>query len=90
MKSLTSRKTLPRTLDCSVFSQCLNPLFCTFLIGDFVSQRESKECMQSGNRCMTEKGKRRFCDQCCSVDVKEKSTEQYLESFSSDSQKIPF
>ena len=25
-----------------------------------------------------ERGKRRFCDQCCKVDVKDKSTEQYL------------
>ena len=31
-----------------MFPQCLNPLFCTFLIGDFVPQRESKESMQSG------------------------------------------
>ena len=32
MKSLTSRKTHTRTLDSSVFSQCLNPLFRTFLM----------------------------------------------------------
>ena len=32
MKSPTSRKTHTRTLDCSVFSQCLNPLFRTFLM----------------------------------------------------------
>ena len=32
MKSLTSRKTHTKTLDCSVFSQCLNPLFRTFLM----------------------------------------------------------
>ena len=37
-----------------------------------------------------ERGKGRFCDQCCRVDVKEKSTEQYWESFSSDSQRILF
>ena len=32
MKSLTSRKTHTRTLDRSVFLQCLNPLLCTFLM----------------------------------------------------------
>ena len=32
--------------------------------------------------------KRRFCDQCCRIDVKEESTEQYLELFSSDSHEI--
>ena len=36
-----------------------------------------------------ERGKRRFCDQCCRVDVSEKSTEQYfgviLFSFSENS-----
>ena len=31
MKSLTPRKTHTRTLDCSVFSQCLNPPFRAFL-----------------------------------------------------------
>ena len=72
-KSLTSRKAHARILDSLVFHQCLNSLFCTFLIG------ESKESMQSGNRYLTEreKRKRRFCDQCCRVDVKERSTEQY-------------
>ena len=56
-----------RTPVCSVFPQCLNPLFCTFVIGDFVLQTESKESKPSSNRC---------CDQCCRVEVKEKSTEQ--------------
>ena len=37
-----SRTTNEKTLVNSVFPQCLNPLFCTFLIGDFVLQRESK------------------------------------------------
>ena len=80
------------TLDNSVFTQCLNSLFCTFLIGDFVPQRESKESMQSGNREKAERKrrKRRFFDQCCRVDVKEKSTEQYQELFASDSQRILF
>ena len=32
MKSLTSRKAHTRTLDCSVFSQSLNPLFRTFMM----------------------------------------------------------
>ena len=49
---------LTRTLAKSVFPQCLNPLFRTFLIGDFVPQRESKESMQSGNRCWIEKEKK--------------------------------
>ena len=33
----------------------LNPLFCTFLIGDFALQRESKESMPRENRCKAEK-----------------------------------
>ena len=37
-----------------------------------------------------EKGKWRFCDQCCKVDVKKKSTEKYQESLSSLSQRILF
>ena len=49
--------------------------------GDFALQRESKASMprkplQDRER-ERERGKRRFCDQCCRVDVKEKSTEQY-------------
>ena len=46
--------------------------------GDFALQIESKDA--SGNRLLDterERGKRRFCDQCRIVDVKEKSTEQY-------------
>ena len=35
-----------------------------------------------------ERRKKRCCDQCCRVDVQEKSTEQYLESFFSDSQRV--
>ena len=44
----------------------------------------------SGNRCKTERrrGKTNFCDRCCRVDVKEKSTEQEL--FSSDSETLLF
>ena len=53
--SPTSRKPRTRTLANSVFTQCWNPLFCTFLIGDFVPQRESKESMQSGNHCKTDR-----------------------------------
>ena len=43
------------------------------------SSNRSQRSRQSGNRCQTEreKGKRRFCDQCSIVDVKEKSTQQY-------------
>ena len=32
---------------------------CTFLIGDFVPQRESKESMQSGNRCLDREKQKR-------------------------------
>ena len=41
---------------------------------DFALQIESRESMQSGNRCWTERKRRkkRFCDQCCRVDVKER------------------
>ena len=56
----------------------LNPLFCTFLIGDFALQRESKESMPRETVARQRKrGKRRFCDQRCRVGVKEMSTEQY-------------
>ena len=41
--SLTFRKPHSRILDCSMFPQCVKPLFCTVLIGDSVHQRESKE-----------------------------------------------
>ena len=69
----------------------LNPLFCTFLIGDFALQRESKESMPRETVARQRKrGKRRFCDQRCRVGVKEMSTEQYQESFSSDSKRILF
>ena len=53
----TSRKPRTRTQANSVFTQRLNPLFCTFLIGDLVPQRESKESMQSGNLSWTEREK---------------------------------
>ena len=46
--SPTSRKPRTRKLANSVFTHCLKPLFCTFLIGDFVPQRESNGSMQSG------------------------------------------
>ena len=93
MKSLTSRKTHTRTLDCSVFSQCLNPLFRTFLIMILLFKKKAKKA--SAAKPMLDREKERkerggFFYQCCIVDVKEKSTEQYEESFSSDSQKIPF
>ena len=48
---------------------------------DFALQIESGESMHRETDCWTEthteRGKRRFCDQCCIVDVKEKSTGQY-------------
>ena len=77
--SLTSRSPQASTLDNSVFSQCLNHLLCTFLIGVIAPQERKKRQHASGIRCWTErnKRKRRFCDQCCRVDVNEVSTEQY-------------
>ena len=64
--SPTFQKPFSRAPDNSVFPHFLNPLFCTFPIGDSVPQRGS---LQSGERK--------------AVDVKEKSTEQCRESFSS-------
>ena len=46
--------------------------------GDFDLQQESQESMPRETVAReSERGKRRFCDQCSRVDVKEKSTEQY-------------
>ena len=78
MKSLTCRETHSRTLDCSVFSQCSNPLFRKFLmiycaLHSFRKQRKHA----SGNRSPDTEREKMFCNQCCIVDVKEKSTEQY-------------
>ena len=44
----------------------------------FCSLERKQRKQQSRNRCKRERerGKRRFCDQCCRVDVNEKSTEQ--------------
>ena len=77
--SPTSRKPRTRTLDKSMFPQCLNPLCRTFLMMILLFKYKAEKSMQSGNRCQTEreKGKRRFCDQCCTVDVKERLTERY-------------
>ena len=50
--STTFSKFTGKTLDNSVFPQCLNSLFRTFLIGDFVSQRESKESMHTGKQLL--------------------------------------
>ena len=83
------RKPRKRKLVKSVFPQCLNPLFLCVFHDDFALRIESKESMQSGNRCLTERKrrKRRFCDQCCRIDVKERSTERYWRE-SEESQKI--
>ena len=59
--------------------------------GGFALQRESKASMPRATVArQRERGKRRFCDPCCRVGVKEKSTEQHYESFSSDSQRTLF
>ena len=57
----------------------------------FALRIEGKESMQSGNRCWTERNrrKRRFCDQCCIVYVKECLLGRY-ECESEESQKILF
>ena len=67
---------------------CLKPLFRTLVCS---SERNPRK-HASGNRCWTERErrKRRFCDQQWRVHVKENSTEQYQESFSSDSRRILF
>ena len=43
MKSLASRKTHARTLDCSVFPQCLKPLFRTFLMVILLFREKAKK-----------------------------------------------
>ena len=89
--SLTSRKPHARTLDCSVFKQCLKLLFRTFLmVISLFRNGARKKSLGKPLQDREKEGRRRFCDQCYRVDVKEKSTEQYQESFSSDSQRIPF
>ena len=70
MSSLTSRKPHARTLDCSVFPQCLKPLFRTFHMVVLLF-RESQESMP--RETVARQGKRRNRR----VDVKEVSTEQY-------------
>ena len=52
--SLTSREPHARTLDCSVFPQCVKPLSRT-AHGNFVLRREKPRNHASGNRCKTEK-----------------------------------
>ena len=57
---------------------------------DFALQVDSKESVQSGNRCWTEKLEERegFVISAAESTSKERLTEQYWESFSSDSPKI--
>ena len=88
-------KTTNENTSQSVFPQCLNPLFCTFLIVDFALETESKEGLLDRER--ERKGKRRFCDQCCIVDAKERSRngisvslKSHRKSCSEESQKILF
>ena len=52
--------------------------FRTFLMVNFLF-REKAKAASTGKPLLDRDrgGKRRFCDQCCRVDVKEKSTEQY-------------
>ena len=75
--SPTSQKPRTRTLANSVFSQCLNPLFWTFLILILLFRKQRKHAiwkpLLDRERA---KGKRRFCDQCCRIDVKERLTER--------------
>ena len=76
--SLTSRTSHARILNCSVFTQCKKPLFRTFLMVGFLSRERAKTAyiwkpLPDSER---DRGMIRFCDQCCRVDVKKKSTEQ--------------
>ena len=83
--SLTSPKSHARILSSSVFPYCLKPLIRTFLmVSLFFREKSKKACLRKRlpvrereRARERESGKRRFCDQCCRVDVKEKSTEQY-------------
>ena len=60
--------------------------------GNFALQRESKESMprETVARQREREEREGSVDHCCRVDVKEKSTEQCQEPFSSDSQRILF
>ena len=53
--SPTSPKPRTRTLENSLFTQYLNPLFRTFFMMILLFGLKSKESMQSGNRCLTER-----------------------------------
>ena len=55
-----------------------------------ISHGESIDSMRRETVARQRDERERFCDQCYTVDVKEVLTEQYLESFSSDSQRIVF
>ena len=76
--SPTSPKSHSIVLNSKVIPQCLKPLFRTFLMVSLLFRVE--EVQESTHREIVagqrERGKRRFCDQCCRVDVKGKSTEQ--------------
>ena len=52
-------KTTNENTSQSVFPQCLNPLFCTFLIVDFALETESKEGMHRETDCWTERERER-------------------------------
>ena len=68
-------ETHTRKLDCSMFSQCLNHLFRLFRMMILLFNLEAKK---SCNReTVARQRERRFCDQCCRVDVKGRSTELY-------------
>ena len=55
--------------------------------GEFLFQGKSKDSMHRATVArQRERRKINLCGQCCRVHVKEKSTEQYEESFSSDSE----
>ena len=76
--SPTSRKPRTRTLANSVFSQCLNPLFCTFLMMILLFKlKVKKACNRETVARQRERRKRMFCDLSCRVDVKERSTERF-------------
>ena len=79
--SPTSRKPPTRATDKSVIPQCLNPLFCTFLMMILLFRKKARKA------CNRETVARQ-CE-CCRIDVKERLTEQ-LQCESEESQKILF
>ena len=84
--SLTSRKPHARALDCSVFPQCLKPLFRKFLMVILFLREKAKKACLGKSLQDRERRKRRFCDQRWRADVKEKC-EGYVSSANQTTQR---